>query len=185
MSPLVPGVYCFASSAGLTGTLTLTGTASDVWVFKTVSTLITGPGSSVVMSGGGQNCNVFWQVGSSATLDTTTQFIGTILAHTSISLRHAEAQRWCLDCHEGDRLRLPNGELVDYERSYVLCGQCHGTVFRDWKVGIHGTRTGAWNGEQYYRVCVSCHDAHQPRFKAIEPKPAPIRPANLRQSPRQ
>ena len=101
------------------------------------------------------------------------------LAHTSISLRHAEAQRWCLDCHEGDRLRLPNGELVDYERSYVLCGQCHGTVFRDWKVGIHGTRTGAWNGEQYYRVCVSCHDAHQPRFKPIAPKPAPIRPADL------
>ena len=106
------------------------------------------------------------------------------LAHTGISLRHAEAQRWCLDCHEGDRLRLPNGELVDYDRSYVLCGQCHGTVFRDWKAGIHGKRTGAWNGEQYYRLCVSCHDAHQPRFKAIEPKPAPIRPANLRQSPR-
>jgi uncharacterized repeat protein (TIGR01451 family) len=85
---LVPGVYCFASSAGLTGPvpLTLNGGASDVWVFKTVSTLITGPGSSVVMSGGAQDCNVFWQVGSSATLDTTTQFIGTILAHTSISL---------------------------------------------------------------------------------------------------
>jgi hypothetical protein len=107
------------------------------------------------------------------------------LAHTSISLRHAEAQRWCLDCHEGDRLRLPNGELVDYERSYVLCGQCHGTVFRDWKVGIHGTRTGAWNGERYYRVCVSCHDAHQPRFKPIAPKPAPIRPADLGRGVRQ
>jgi len=86
LSPLGPGVYCFSSSASLTGTLTLTGTASDVWVFKTVSTLITSPGSSVVMSGGAQDCNVFWQVGSSATLDTTTQFIGTILAHTSITL---------------------------------------------------------------------------------------------------
>ena len=86
VSPLVPGVYCFASSASLTGTLTLTGTASDVWVFKTVSTLITGPGSSVVMSGGAQDCNVFWQVGSSATLDTTTQFIGNILAFASITL---------------------------------------------------------------------------------------------------
>ena len=86
---LVPGVYCFASSAGLTGTLPLTlqGTASDVWVFKTVSTLITGPGSSVVMSGG-QECNVFWQVGSAATLDTTTQFIGAILAHDDISLKN-------------------------------------------------------------------------------------------------
>ncbi len=85
---LVPGVYCFASSAGLTGTvpLTLSGTASDVWVFKTVSTLITGAGSSVVMSGGAQDCNVFWQVGSSATLGANTSFIGNILAFTSISL---------------------------------------------------------------------------------------------------
>jgi uncharacterized repeat protein (TIGR01451 family) len=91
---LVPGVYCFASSAGLTGTtpLTLTGTSSDVWVFKTVSTLISGPGSSIVMgtAGGaaGQACNVFWQIGSAATLDTTTKFIGTILAHDDISLKN-------------------------------------------------------------------------------------------------
>lgn len=102
------------------------------------------------------------------------------LAHTDVSLKHAETERWCLDCHEGDRLRLPNGELVDYDRSYVLCGQCHGTIFRDWKAGIHGKRTGAWNGERYYRLCVSCHDAHQPRFKPIEPKPAPVRPASVR-----
>ncbi|HET8577188.1 MAG TPA: hypothetical protein VFO18_08825 [Methylomirabilota bacterium] len=104
------------------------------------------------------------------------------LAHTNISLRHAEAQRWCLDCHDGDKLRLPNGELVGYDQSYVLCGQCHGTVFRDWKAGVHGTRTGAWNGERYYRLCVSCHDAHQPRFKPIAPKPAPVTPADLRRS---
>ena len=87
---LGPGVYCFASSASLTGTLTLTGTATDVWIFKTVSTLITGSGSSVVMStdngAAGQPCNVFWQVGSSATLGTTTSFIGNILAFTSITL---------------------------------------------------------------------------------------------------
>lgn len=102
------------------------------------------------------------------------------LAHTTISLRHAETQRWCLDCHEGDKLRLPNGELIDYDRSFVLCGQCHGTIFRDWKVGIHGKRTGAWDGERYYRLCVSCHDAHQPRYKPIEPKPAPVRPANIK-----
>lgn len=102
------------------------------------------------------------------------------LAHTDITLRHAEKQRWCLDCHDGDKLRLPNGQLVDYDRSYILCGQCHGTVFRDWKAGIHGTRTGAWDGERYYRLCVSCHDAHQPRYKPIRPKPAPVSPANLK-----
>lgn len=102
------------------------------------------------------------------------------LSHTNIVLKHAEKNRWCLDCHDGDKLRLPNGELVDYDKSYILCGQCHGTILRDWKAGIHGKRTGAWNGARYYRVCVSCHDAHQPKFKAIEPEPAPIEPANLK-----
>jgi len=75
LSPLVPGVYCSTSAFTLTGNLTLTG--SGVWIFKTVSTLITSPGSSVT---GGDPCNVWWRIGSSATLDTTTSFIGTIIA---------------------------------------------------------------------------------------------------------
>lgn len=81
ISPLVPGVYCSAGSFLLTGNLTLSG--SGVWIFKTVSTLITSPGSSVT---GGDPCNVWWQIGSSATLDTTTSFIGNILALTSVGL---------------------------------------------------------------------------------------------------
>ena len=85
---LVPGVYCFSSSVMNTGTLTLDaqGTSNAVWVFKIGSTLITGPGSSVVFINGGQSCNVFWQVGSSATLGTTTTFVGNILATTSITM---------------------------------------------------------------------------------------------------
>jgi hypothetical protein len=81
VSPLGPGVYC-APAFALTGNLALTG--SGVWIFKTASTLITSPGSSVT---GGDPCNVWWRVGSSATLDTTTNFSGNILALTSISLR--------------------------------------------------------------------------------------------------
>lgn len=85
---LTPGVYCFSSEAQLTGTLTLDalGDPNAVWVFQIVSKLTTAPGSSVVVTNGGQDCNVFWQVGSSATLDTTTDFVGNILALTSISL---------------------------------------------------------------------------------------------------
>jgi hypothetical protein len=85
---LVPGVYCFASSAGLTGALTLDaqGDPNAVWVFKIGSTLITASNSSVLIINGGQQCNVFWQVGSSATLGTGTTFIGNILALTSITL---------------------------------------------------------------------------------------------------
>jgi len=86
---LAPGVYCFSASAANTGLLTLDGggDANAVWVFKIASTLITGSASSVVMANGGQNCNVFWQVGSSATLGTTTTFVGSILALTSITLQ--------------------------------------------------------------------------------------------------
>src|SRR5665213_2774413 len=73
LSPLGPGVYCSTSGFTLSGNLTLTG--SGVWIFKTVSTLITSPGSSVT---GGDPCNIWWRIGSSATLATTTSFIGNI-----------------------------------------------------------------------------------------------------------
>jgi hypothetical protein len=84
---LTPGVHCFPSSAQVTGTLTLVG--SGPFIFKIVSTLTTASNSSVVVIEGGQTCsgsNVFWAVGSSATLGTGTQFAGNILALISITL---------------------------------------------------------------------------------------------------
>jgi len=92
---------------------------------------------------------------------------------------HAEEQRWCLDCHnpdDRDKLRLANGQLIGFEASYKLCGQCHGEIYRDWKAGVHGKRTGLWNGPKEYRLCVHCHDPHRPRFAPIAPEPAPQRP---------
>jgi len=82
---LTRGVYCFTSSAQLTGTLTLTGNASSVFIFKIASALNTASASSVVMTGGSLARNVYWQVGSSATLGSGTAFKGNILALTSIS----------------------------------------------------------------------------------------------------
>jgi len=86
---LVPGVYCSTSELGLTGELTLDagGVAGAVWVFKAGSTLITASSSSVQLIGGADPCNVFWQVGSSATLGTSTSFVGNIVALTSIALQ--------------------------------------------------------------------------------------------------
>src|SRR6202158_210244 len=78
---LSPGVYCFNSSAQLTGILTLTG--SRVYVFQIKSTLTTASNSSVVLAKGATAGNVFWQVGSSATLGTNTAFEGSILADIS------------------------------------------------------------------------------------------------------
>ena len=85
---LTPGVYTAAAAMSLTGTapLTLSGTADSVFIFQAGSTLITGANSSVVLSGGVQSSNVFWQVGSSATLGTGTAFKGNILALTSITV---------------------------------------------------------------------------------------------------
>ena len=83
---LRPGVYCFNSSAQLTGTLKLVG--KGPWIFQIGSTLTTATGSAVLVNGS-PNCNgtdVFWQIGSSATIGTGTQFVGNILALTSITL---------------------------------------------------------------------------------------------------
>jgi hypothetical protein len=85
---LTAGVYCFSGSALLTGTLTLNGLGNPnpVFIFKIVGTLTTANGSSVVLVNGGSTCNVFWQVGGSAMLGTTTAFAGNILAMSNITM---------------------------------------------------------------------------------------------------
>lgn len=85
---LVPGVYS-GGELSLTGNLTLSGTAESVWVFQAASTLITGDntGASITLLDGASACNVFWRVGSSATLGTATVFAGTILADASITAK--------------------------------------------------------------------------------------------------
>jgi hypothetical protein len=85
---LTPGVYCFNTSAQLTGALSLdaVGSPGAVWVFQIGSTLTTASASSVVMINGGQAVNAFWKVGSSATLGTGTRFNGNILANASITM---------------------------------------------------------------------------------------------------
>ena len=85
---LTSAVYCFSSSAQLTGTLTLDaqGNPNAVFIFQIGSTLTTASAASVVVINGGSDCNVFWQVGSSETLGTGSQFVGNTLALTSITL---------------------------------------------------------------------------------------------------
>ena len=87
---LTQGVYCSTSATQLTGALTLDaqGNAAAVFIFKMASTLTTASASSVSVINGGTGCNVFWQVGSSASIGTTTQFVGNILALTSIALQN-------------------------------------------------------------------------------------------------
>jgi Ice-binding-like/Putative Ig domain len=83
---LTPGVYSGGAlllDSG--GFLTLAGSAASVWVFQAASTLTTGSASQILMTGGASVCNVFWQIGSSATLGSNSAFVGTIMANQAIT----------------------------------------------------------------------------------------------------
>lgn len=120
---LVPGVYCFSSSAQLTGTLVLDslGDPNSVFVFQIGSTLTTASNAAVMVVNGGNLCNVFWQVGSSATLGTDTTFVGNILALASITLN----TRVELD---GRAIALNGAVTMDSNR-VTLSQECRCTVF--------------------------------------------------------
>lgn len=85
---LTSGVYCYASSAQLTGTLVLDAEniPGAVFVFKIGSTLTTASGSLVSLINSGSECNVYWVLGSSATIGSTSTFVGNVLASASITL---------------------------------------------------------------------------------------------------
>jgi len=87
---LGPGVYCQTTAPTLTGTLTLNGSGIYIFLIGTTAsptTLVTAPSSRVVLIGGAQPCQVFWRVTSSATIATSTTFIGTIMANIAISMQ--------------------------------------------------------------------------------------------------
>jgi hypothetical protein len=105
--------------------------------------------------------------------------------HDDISaiFNHDSENRWCLDCHDlnqRDSLRLASGKLLDFKESYKLCGQCHGEKYRDWKVGVHGKRTGEWSGKKEYLLCVHCHNPHSPKFQELKPEPPPVRQEEIK-----
>jgi hypothetical protein len=85
---LFPGLYKSTSTLGITGAVTLDGQgkANPVWIFQIASSLTTLSSSSVVLAGGALPRNIFWQVGSDATLGTNSTFNGSILALNSITL---------------------------------------------------------------------------------------------------
>jgi len=86
---LTPGVYCVdAASTTTDGTLTLSGSSTDTWIFKIGTSgtgALTGTNFSVIMEGGGEPCNVYWWVAEAATL-TDSHFLGTILAGAAITI---------------------------------------------------------------------------------------------------
>ena len=137
---LTPGVYFFANTAQLTGKLTLNaqGNANAFWVFQIGSTLTTAAASSVVITNQAQNANngLFWQVGSSATLGTTTDFEGNIVALTSITLNNGATD----DC---GRLLARNG-AVTLNNNLISIGCTAADVVNEG--GSHGLSGGLSGG---------------------------------------
>jgi hypothetical protein len=82
---LGPGVYNQSTAPTLTGTLTLSG--GGIYVFKIGSTLVTATGARVSLINGAQPCDIFWVVGSSATIAVSTTFVGNIMALASIQMQ--------------------------------------------------------------------------------------------------
>lgn len=86
--PYLPGVYNSTSSILLNGTITLDGLSNDqsVFIFQAGSDLTVGSNAQVLLINGAQSCNVYWQVGSSAAIGTDADFVGTVVAATSITV---------------------------------------------------------------------------------------------------
>ena len=117
-------------------------------------------------------------------LETNSERRALVEMHDDIDamFNHDSENRWCLDCHyenNRDSLKLASGNRIGFDESYKLCGQCHGDKLRDWKVGVHGKRTGEWNGDKHYLLCVHCHNPHSPRFQALKPLPPPVRQEDI------
>ncbi len=120
--PLSPGVYTVpAGTTNLSGTLTLDGmgNANAAWVFQMSSTLITSPNSVVNVINTGSGAGLYWNVGSSATIDVNTTFLGNILALTDISM-NATATNFC------GRALADNGAVTLIQNS--LSGVCSGIL---------------------------------------------------------
>lgn len=116
---LTPGVYHFDAGAQLTGALTLNaeGNNNAFWVFQIEESLTTASASSVALINPGSNPGVFWQVGESATLGTTTSFIGNILADQSITLTNGA------DITCGRAFALNAAVTMDTNDISAICGE--------------------------------------------------------------
>ena len=99
--------------------------------------------------------------------------IGIKKAHWDIKINHADANTMsCLSCHidnDMDNLQSITGVKIDFNKSYQLCAQCHSKQVKEWKGGAHGKNISGWKTSRVSKLCVECHNPHNPSFKTRWP----------------
>jgi hypothetical protein len=144
---LTPGVYS-GGALSLTGALTLAGTAESVWVFQAASTLTIATGSIITITGGASACNVFWQIGSSATIQGGAQFVGTVMAAESITAETAATI--------AGRLLARNGAVTLDTNTITAPEGCEpGTVSTSPTITSEAPPTGTTGDDYSYTVTAS------------------------------
>ena len=97
--------------------------------------------------------------------------------HEAMVLDHGRDRFWCLTCHgkkDKNSLVSLKGKKIDFNQSYLLCGQCHFQRQKDWYFGGHGKRQSGWQFPRQITMCVECHDPHSPSIKPFEAVPPPL-----------
>lgn len=100
--------------------------------------------------------------------------------HPDIVMQHgSSANNNCYNCHDTTNLTVlqtRDGREVSFLDSQLLCGSCHGPIYRDWEAGEHGRTSGYWDrslGPMDRKICVNCHNPHSPHFPGRAPAPGP------------
>ncbi len=105
-------------------------------------------------------------------------------------LQHGRGAIWCFDCHNAanrDTLVDRRKQAVSFDESHKVCGSCHGDTYSNWRMGLHGKRTGEWKvgGKKRWWTCTECHNPHtvqEHRFNPVQPEPPPPLPRGMSSS---
>ena len=123
------------------------------------------------------------RIGARLQIETYMEINGLAPEDSVWTMVHGGGNLWCLDCHDNenrDMLVRLNGDLLTFNQSHLLCGECHGPMLRDWDRDIHGSTTGYWDmsrddGKTTVRkLCVECHLPHNPSFASMMPMAGPV-----------
>lgn len=106
----------------------------------------------------------------------------------SLHIEHGHGRMWCLDCHNPtnrNTLIDHRGKEISFNQPQLLCGKCHGQIFHDWRLGVHGKRVGSWEkgGKKRWWGCTECHNPHnvdKDPFKMLSPERAPTLPKGMK-----